>query len=303
MANRGMISGMRIFMTGATGFIGKALAARLASRGDQVVAWVRDADRAKRVLDGAELLPIDRDPVDALGDAVINLAGEPVLGRWTEAKKQSLWASRVALTERLVDAIGRANAKPKVLISASAVGYYGDRKDERLTESSPPGSDFLANLCVDWERAARRAENHGLRVALIRIGVVLGKGGALEKMLPAFKAGAGGKIGSGEQYMPWIHLEDLVSLFVKAIDDPSYSGPINGTAPNPVKNKEFTRVLTEVLHRPAIVSVPSFVLKLMFGEGSSIMTEGQRAVPERATELGFAHRFSDLREALRDVLR
>ena len=296
---------MRIFVTGATGFVGKVLLERLAGEGHDAIAWVRDPDRARRALGrGVELVPIDQDPAGALAtsEAVVNLAGEPVVGRWSKAKKSAMIESRVGLTRRLVDAIGRASPAPSALVSASAVGYYGDGGDTVLAESSPPGHDFLATLCRDWEAAALGAERHGLRVALIRIGVVLGHGGALDKMLPPFKAGVGGRIGSGEQYMPWIHVEDLVELFATALRDARYRGPINGTAPSPITNEELTRTLAELLHRPAIVPVPAFALKLIFGEGATMLMTGQRAVPERARELGFAYRFPELQGALRSLL-
>jgi uncharacterized protein len=282
-----MIEVMQVFITGSSGFIGTKLRERLTSRGDGIIAWRRNT------------------PFDdvAKADAVVNLAGEPIVGRWSEAKKRAIVASRVDLTKSLVDAIGRASTKPKVLVNASAVGFYGDSGEAILDETSPEGHDFLADVCRDWEQAALGAEAHGLRVVRIRTGVVLGRGGALEKMLPAFKMGAGGKIGSGEQYMSWIHLDDLVSMYVNAIDDDRWRGAFNGTAPAPVTNKELTKTLGEVLHRPSVMTVPSFALKVVFGEGGSVMTTGQRVVPKRAKELGFAHRYTDLREALTEILR
>jgi uncharacterized protein (TIGR01777 family) len=296
-----MIALMQVFLTGATGFIGKAVVERLRADGHDVIAWVRDVARARRALGDVELVPLDRDP-ERLGDAVINLAGEQLIGRWSDAKKRAIVDSRVGLTKRLVDVIGKAGAKPTVLVSASGVGYYGDAGDAVLTESSPGGSDFLATLCRDWENAAHAAEAHGVRVVTLRFGVVLGRGGALSKMLPAFKAGVGGRIASGEHYMSWIHLDDLVELVMTVLADDRYRGAVNATSPNPVTNKELTKTLAGVLHRPAVFPVPAFALKLVFGEGGSVMTTGQRVIPARAAEHGFRHRHPELAGALSSIL-
>lgn len=297
---------MKILMTGGTGFIGKALTMRLLADGHQVSVLTRDVDHARSVLgDDVTPVPIDQDmtPAVAEADAVINLAGEPVVGRWSEEKKARLRKSRVDTTRRLVEAMKTADRKPEVLVSGSAVGYYGDTSDALVTESSPAGQDLLAELCRDWEGAAMEAKELGVRVAIIRTGVVLGRGGgALEKMLPAFKAGAGGRIASGSQYMAWIHLHDLVELFVTAVEDERYRGPFNGTAPEPVTNRQFTDALGRVLHRPTLLPVPAFALKALLGEGATPLTASQRAIPTRAKELGFSFRFTDVEAALSEIL-
>lgn len=297
---------MKILMTGATGFIGKALTMRLLAEGHDVAALTRNVEHARSVLgDDVTPLQIDRDLTPPVGDAdaVINLAGEPVIGRWTEEKKARMRSSRIEITRRLVEAMRTSGEKPKVFVSGSAVGYYGDPKDALVTESSPGGHDFLAEICRDWEAAALQADDLGIRTIVIRTGVVLGLGGgALEKMLPAFKAGAGGRIGSGEQYMPWIHLHDLVELFVTAVKDDRYRGAFNGTAPAPVTNRDFTQALGHVLHRPTLIPIPALALKALFGEGAIALTSGQRAIPARAKELGFTFRFTDVEAALSDLI-
>ena len=235
---------MNVFVTGATGFVGRSLVLRLQRDGHRVIAWVRDPARARDQL-GAEvdLVPVGdgtvalQRAVDA-ADAIINLAGEPVMkGRWNQARKRSLVESRVGVTRAISDAIRHSSAPPRVLLSASAVGYYGDSGDRSVVEDTAPADDFLARLCVDWEAAALEAQSSRTRVAVVRIGLVLGSdGGALEKMLPVFRAGFGGRLGSGRQYMPWIHMADLVDMFVTALDDDRYRGPINGVGPAPVSN-------------------------------------------------------------------
>lgn len=299
---------MRILITGATGFIGRALALRLQRDGHQVVAWVRNPEKARGTL-GAEVEL--KGPAEGLEaavagvDAVINLGGEPIfVGRWTTARKVLLKESRTALTRGLVDAIGKAPRRPSVFISASAVGYYGDRQGERLTESAAPGNDFLAGICQAWEEEAKRAEAHGVRVATVRIGLVMGKeGGALSKMLPPFQLGLGGRLGSGRQYMPWIHLEDLVEIFVQALSDPRLSGPINGTAPKPVTNLEFTKALGRALSRPTIFPVPSPALHLALGEAAGALLGGQNAVPAKLESIGFRFQHPEIGPALADVVQ
>ncbi|HXR35141.1 MAG TPA: TIGR01777 family oxidoreductase, partial [Candidatus Binataceae bacterium] len=301
---------MRIFITGATGFIGRALTLRLLGGGHEVVAWVRSAARA------ASLLGSDVELVAASGgdqalsgevaraDAVINLAGEPVLGgRWSASRREALSRSRIGLTTSIADAIGRAGKRPAVLVSASAVGYYGDRGAEVVDENSPGGSDFLAGLCRDWEQAAQRAAQAGVRVFIPRIGVVLGlDGGALAQMLPPFQFGAGGPIGNGRQYMPWIHLFDLVELIATALEDPRYAGPAIAAAPYPVTSREFAHTLGRVAHRPSFLPVPAVALRVIFGDGASVLTSGQRVNPARLKELGFRWRFETLEAALGNIL-
>jgi uncharacterized protein (TIGR01777 family) len=297
-------------MTGATGFIGRRIVTRLRQDGHEIAAWVRSESRGRRIL-GAD---VDRVPTAAgpsvLGpalsrcDAVVNLAGEPLLpGRWTARRKRQLVTSRVDLTRGLVQALAGSTARPRVLVSTSASGYYGDGGEEILTEKNPPGADFLAQLCRSWEDAARRAEELGVRVVFLRIGIVLGReGGALAKMLLPFRAGLGGPFGSGRQYMPWIHADDLVAIAVAALTDERYRGPLNATAPAPVTSREFARALGRVLHRPAALPVPSFFLRAVLGEAGQVLLCSQRAVPRRLQELGFVFRFHNLDSALTDIV-
>ena len=274
---------MRVAVTGASGFIGSRLVAELRDRGAEVLALPR------------------RTPSDLSGvDAVINLAGEPLAQRWNANVKQRIRSSRVEGTKALAEAIARSDPQPRVLVSASAAGYYGDRGEEELDESSPPGDDFLASLCVDWEHAADSA---GVRVVKIRTGIVLDRGGgALKQMLPPFRAGLGGPIAGGRQYMPWISLEDIVGIYLTALSDDAWSGAVNGAAPTPVTNSEFTRALGRALRRPAVIPVPAFALKALYGEMASVITAGQRMVPRRALELGYEFRRAALDEALQAAL-
>jgi uncharacterized protein (TIGR01777 family) len=236
-------------------------------------------------------------------DAVIHLAGEPVAQRWNAKVKAAILESRETGTRNLVAGIAAAEPKPAVLVSSSAVGYYGGHGDERVPESSPAGDDFLADVCVRWEREADLAEGLGLRVVKIRTGVVLdATGGALKTMLPPFKAGVGGPVAGGGQYMPWIHVDDIVGLYLKALDDTSWSGAYNGAAPEPVTNKEFSKALGRALHRPSFSPVPAFAIKLLYGQMAEIVTQGQRAVPERVLAGGYAYRQADLQPALEDAL-
>jgi uncharacterized protein (TIGR01777 family) len=300
---------MRVIVTGGTGFIGSRLCGDLVARGHEVVLFTRDASRSRdeihprvRIVSWAPGAAWES-WVDGAG-AIVNLAGESIAQRWTEAAKRRIVTSRVDAASRLSAAIGKAAVKPSVLVNAAAVGYYGPHGDEILDEDSPPGNDFLATACVAWEEAAGKAEAQGVRVARIRTGVVLGEGGgALEKMLPPFKAFAGGPIGSGSQWMSWIHRDDLVSLFVFALQNPAAKGPINGTAPNPVTMKEFARALGRALHRPSLIPVPAAAARLLLGEMATVVLDGQRVVPRKAQTLGFTFRFPEVEAALRDVTR
>lgn len=272
---------MNVAVTGASGFIGRRLMEKLGT--------------------GARAVSL-RGNLDGIGgaDAVVHLAGEPVGQRWTKDVRERIRSSRVDGTRRLVDAM-RANP-PKVLVSASAVGYYGSRGDERLTESSPPAEGFLADVCQEWEHEARRAEEFGVRVVCLRNGLVLGNGGGLEKMLLPFKLGIGGKIGDGSQWMAWIHLEDAAGLIEFAISS-NIAGPVNAAAPNPVTNAEFTRELAAALHRPAIFPVPKFALHLLYGDMAQIAYASQRVIPEAAMRAGYQFRFPGFKGALLDILR
>jgi uncharacterized protein (TIGR01777 family) len=282
---------MRIAVTGATGLIGSRLATALKARGDEVTGIsLRAGPPSSGAFAGA--------------DAVVHLAGEPVAQRWTKDARERILSSRTEGTRALVEAIGAADPRPRALVSASAVGYYGSRGDERLDEDAAPGDDFLAGVCVAWEREANVAADHGVRVVTVRTGVVLDKsGGALEKMLPPFKLGIGGPVAGGRQYLPWIHIDDLVRIYVAAIDNDTWSGPVNASAPEPVTNAEFSKALGRALHRPAFAPVPAFAIRALYGDMAEIVTEGQRAMPRRALELGYAFAHPDLDEALTDALR
>jgi uncharacterized protein (TIGR01777 family) len=302
---------MRLTLTGATGPVGRRLVAALTRRGDEVTVLSRDARRARDAL-GVEAHDWDPmagpAPAAALAgrDAVVHLAGETVAQRWTAAARRRIRDSRETGTRHLVAGLGALEAadRPRALVSASAVGYYGHRGEERLDESTPPGDDFLARVCVAWEREARAAADLGLRVAHVRAGVVLDRsGGALAKMLPFFRLGLGGPVAGGRQYLPWIHVDDVVGLYVAAVGGDAWSGPLNGSAPEPVTNKEFSRALGRALHRPAFAPVPGAAVRLLYGQMAEIVVEGQRAVPARPLELGFAFRHRDLDEALADALR
>jgi uncharacterized protein (TIGR01777 family) len=298
---------MRVTMTGATGLIGKRLSKALTDRGDEVTVLSRDAAKARAAL-GVDVIawkdPLTEPaPADALDgrDAVVHLAGEPVAQRWSDSVKERIRASRVEGTRNLIAGMAAAASPPSVLISSSAVGYYGPHGDEELPEDTPPGNDFLSEVCVAWEAEAAKA---GGRVAHVRTGVVLDEdGGALDTMLPFFKLGIGGPVAGGKQYMPWIHVDDLVAIYVKALDDDRWSGAVNGCAPEPVTNKEFSKALGKVLKRPAFAPVPSFAIKLLFGQMAEIVTQGQRAVPKRTQELGYTFQYTDVEAALRSALK
>ena len=300
---------MNLVVAGGTGFIGSALCSRLIERGHSLtlltrstssdtvspnkawITWNPDAAGAwEQALDGT--------------DGVINLAGEPIAGkRWTEAQKKKIRSSRINTTRALVTAIGKAKEKPKFLLNASAIGYYGPHGDELLAEEQGPGNDFLSRVCSDWEEEAKRAEGHGLRVVRLRTGIVLGKGGgALSKMVPPFKLFIGGPLGSGRQWMSWIHLEDEIGLIQFLIEHPNARGAINSTAPNPVTMKEFCRTLGSVLHRPSWAPVPAFALRVMLGEMAEMLLTGQRVIPAEAQKLGYKFRYPTIPEALRSLL-
>lgn len=276
---------MNIAVTGASGFIGRALAARLAAAGHSV-----------------QPVKLRESVVVPPSDAVVHLAGEPVAQRWTAEAKRRILQSRAEGTRKLVESLSRLSPRPATLISASAIGVYGARGDKFLAEDSSPGSGFLADVCVVWERTAGIANALGIRVVILRLGVVLGHRGALARMLPAFKLGAGGRLGSGRQWMSWIHIDDLTALIEFALGARRFRGPVNATAPNPVTNAEFTRTLASTLHRPAFAVVPEFALKLMFGEMASVLLDSQRVLPKAALAAGFQFRYPDLGAALADLL-
>jgi uncharacterized protein len=303
---------MRVAVTGATGMIGRALVAALVSRGDDVVALSRDSRRARDILgDRVEPQvwgrPADEPPPEAAlagAGGVVHLLGEPVAQRWTAQSQDAIRRSRVDGTRSLVDGLLALapDRRPATLVSQSAVGYYGPRDDQPLQEDAPAGSDFLAGVVVDWEREALRAATE-LRVAVTRTGVVLSPdGGALAKMLPFFRLGIGGPVAGGRQYVPWVHLDDVVGAMLFCLDSAQASGPLNLSAPDPVTNAELSRTLGRVLKRPAVLPVPAFALTMLYGEMAQIVVTGQRALPARLQQLGYDFRYPDLEAALRDVL-
>jgi uncharacterized protein (TIGR01777 family) len=283
---------MRITILGASGFIGSRLAAHLRARGDDIVAAkLRDPGAAAAACAGSEV--------------VVNLAGAPVAGaKWTAAYKEEIRRSRVDVPRALIAELGRLpeEQRPKAYVSASAVGYYGTSLTASFTEDSLPGTDFLADVCVAWEREAFRARELGMRVAVVRTGIVLGaEGGALKPLLPIFKLGGGGPIGSGKQWYSWIHIDDQVGIYTRAIDD--LEGILNATAPAPVTNAAFTAALAAALHRPAFLPTPVFALRLLFGEGALMLTEGQRVLPARTESLGYVFTYPEIGAAMRDAVR
>jgi uncharacterized protein (TIGR01777 family) len=306
---------MRVFVTGGTGLIGSRLVRKLLGRGDQVVLLTRRYGTARQIVGSACEL-IEGDPTLAGDwmktildcDAIVNLAGENIFARrWNAAFKTALLDSRVTSTQHILEALAqkptRAGRLPSVLVNASAIGYYGPHGDEELTEDSPPGPDFLAHICVEWEKAARAAENFGVRCALVRIGIVLDReGGALTKMLTPFKLFVGGPVGNGRQWMSWVHHEDLTGLLLLALDNPGARGPLNGTAPTPVTNRAFAKALGAALHRPAFVPTPAFALRLGLGEVADVLTTGQRVLPRQALALGYQFKYADINNALRNLL-
>lgn len=293
---------MRVLVTGGTGFIGHALCARLAEGGHEAVVLSRSADAAvpgaARVVSGLEGL----DAGDF--DAAINLAGAPIAdARWTQARKRLLIDSRVDTTASLVNWMRRSGRPPGVLLSASAVGYYGEQGDRVVTEDTPPVRGFTHELCAAWEEEARKAESFGARVCLVRTGVVLDRdGGALAKMLPAFKLGLGGRLASGQHWFPWIHRHDMVSIYLWLLERPASTGAYNASAPNPVTNAEFTRALAAALGRPAIFPMPGVALQLLFGEMSEILLASDRMVPGRLLDEGFQFRYPQVGPALKAIL-
>lgn len=297
---------MNILLTGGTGLIGRALCRRWLADGHRLWVWSRSPQRVAQLC-GAEVKGVGSlQQLDAVAlDAVVNLAGAPIADRpWTKARKSLLWDSRVRLTEELVEWLGRREQKPALLISGSAVGWYGDGGEHRLTEADQPvTSDFASQLCNAWEERASEAAVLGIRVVLIRTGLVLARdGGFLQRLLPPFRLGLGGRLGNGRQWMPWIHIEDQIGLIDFLLRQPAASGPYNACAPTPVRNLEFTRSLSRRLHRPALLPVPAALLKPLLGELAGLLLGGQHAQPQRLQEEGYSFRFTDLDSALADLL-
>ncbi len=295
---------MRLVIAGGTGFIGSALCARLLELGHSltILSRTRSPGPILSNKDWITWQPGSLGPweeaIDGV-DGVINLAGEPIAMRWTQSQKERIRKSRVDTTRDLVTAIGKAKARPKFLLNSSAVGYYCPRGDEPITEDGGPGSDFLSRVCIEWEEEAKKAEAFGVRVIRLRTGVVMGRGGgALVKMVPPFKLFIGGPLGTGRQWMSWIQMEDEIGLMVHLMERPEVRGAINATAPGPVTMKEFCQTLGRVLRRPSWAPVPAFVLRVLMGEMSDMVLTGQRVLPGKAQESGYAFKYPNLLEAL-----
>ncbi len=304
---------MKVAVTGATGFVGHRLVERLQAEGHQVVVLSRNPERASKVFPKTAFSAVeivaytptaagDWQQAIAGCDGVVNLAGEPISERWTAAHKQAILESRQLGTQRIVEAIAQADPKPQVLVNASAIGYYGTSDTTTFDESSNPGHDFLAEVCRAWESEAQKVKALGIRLVILRIGIVLGMGGAIAKMLPPFKLFAGGPIGSGKQWFSWIHRDDLVSLILQALTQPTMVGTYNATAPTPVRMAEFCHTLGEVMHRPSWLPVPAFAIEALLGDGAIVVLEGQEVIPKRTLETGFQYQYPTLKQALEEVV-
>lgn len=305
---------MKVAVTGATGFVGERLVERLQEEGHQILVLVRSPDKA------AKLFPQQKFPnLEVVGyqpqssgdwqkalsgcDGVVNLAGEPLVGdRWTSTRKQEIINSRAVGTQKLIEGIAAAEHQPSVLVNASAIGYYGASETAIFDESSTSGDDFLAEVCQAWEKAAQATTDTGTRLVIFRIGIVLGMGGALAKMLPPFQMFAGGPIGTGNQWFSWIHRDDLVNLILDALTDSNKSGVYNATAPNPVRMNELCQVMGKVLNRPSWLPVPDFALELLLGEAAQLVLEGQNVTPQKTQAAGFQYKYDTIDAALKQIL-
>lgn len=305
---------MKIAVTGATGFVGSRLVARLVDEGHDVKVLTRNVAKARKVFAADKFKPVEYvayTPTDSGDwqteisgcDGVVNLAGEPISERWSAERKRRIIDSRQVGTQKLVEAIANAEQKPSVLVSSSAIGYYGTSETAEFFETSEPAeNDFLSKVCQAWEAAARKAKDAGVRVAIIRTGIVLGDGGAIAKMITPFKLYAGGPIGSGQQWFSWIHIDDLVNLYMKALLDPSMHGVYNGTAPEPVRMKDLAQTLGEVMDRPSWLPVPDFAIEALLGDGAIVVLKGQKVLPERTQASGFSFDYTEPKAALKDVV-
>lgn len=299
-----------LLVTGASGFVGSRLCGAAVEKGHRVIALSRTPETAAALLPHAERVEAWRPdselvPSSALSHikAVVHLAGETIGARWNPDKKQRIRESRVNSTNQLVESLSKVETKPEVLVCASAIGFYGDSGDEEFTEDSPQGNDFLAEVCQDWELAAQKAEALGIRVVRVRLGHVFGKdGGLLGKMLPPFYMGLGGRLGSGTQWMSWIHTDDVAGIILYAVENQNVNGALNATAPLPVRNIEFTKTLGGVIRRPTLFPVPTFALKLRYGEFTDFMLMSQRVLPEKTLSMGYEFRYADIESALRASL-
>ena len=306
---------MKIAITGATGLVGSRLVQKLNADNQQIIVLTRNLEKAQRIFPSLTFPNLEfvaytpkesgiwQESISGC-DAVINLAGEPIAERWTAQKKQEIRESRQLGTRKIVEAIAKAPVKPKVLISGSAIGYYGTSETTVFEETSPSGNDFLAEVCQDWEAEADKVKELGVRLVILRTGIVLANdGGALAKMLGPFQIFAGGPIGTGQQWFSWIHRDDLVNLIVQATTNEQMSGVYNATAPNPVKMKQFCQTLGEVMNRPSWLPVPEFALELLLGDGAIVVVEGQKVLPKKAQALGFQFQYSELKPALAEIIR
>lgn len=297
-------------MTGGTGFVGTTLAERLIQEKHQVTILTRVPSENRALAQGAKY--VEGDPTEkgvwqesvAEHEVIINLAGASIFRRWSETAKEIIRDSRIYTTQNLVEALAARKGKETLLLSTSAIGYYGFQEDEELIEESAAGDHFLASLAQEWEAEALKAEVHRVRVALLRFGIILGKnGGALGQMVPLFNLWLGSPLGSGEQWFSWIHEEDLASIYLHLIGEKDITGPINCTAPNPVRNMDLTRALGEVLRKPTFMpAVPGFMIKMVMGEFGSVLLEGQRVLPKRLLDMGFQFKFPKIRKALQNLL-
>ncbi|MCG9893630.1 MAG: TIGR01777 family oxidoreductase [Thermosynechococcaceae cyanobacterium MS004] len=301
---------MKVAVTGGTGFIGSRLVERLQAEGHQVLLLTRNPAQAQSKFPQAEVVEYSPKVSGAWQqsisgcDGVINLAGEPLATRWSDSIKQEVLESRTLGTQKIVEAIAQANSKPAVLVNASAVGYYGTSETTTFEETSAPGTDFLAQVCQGWEAAAEQVKASGARLAIIRIGIVLGAGGGvLARMMLPFQVFAGGPLGSGQQWVSWIHREDLITLILKALTDSSTAGVLNGTAPNPVRMSEFCQALGQVVNRPSWLPVPDFALELLLGEAAKLVLEGQRVLPQQTEATGFQFQYPTVKAALQQIIQ
>lgn len=306
---------MKIAITGATGFVGSRLVARLHQDGHNILVLTRNPASAQRVFPPEAFPHVEilaytptvsgawQDQIAGC-DAVVNLAGEPIAeGRWTPEQKQKILNSRQLGTQKIVEAIAKADAKPAVLINPSAIGYYGTSETATFDETSASGNDFLAQVCQTWEAEAQKVKDAGVRLVILRFGIVLGNGGALGKMITPFKLFAGGPIGSGRQWLSWIHIDDLVKLIITALTNPEMQGVYNGTSPRPVRMAEFSQSLGEVMQRPSWLPVPGFALEALLGDSAMIVLEGQEVIPQRTLATGFEYEYPNLRPALAQIVQ
>ncbi|MBW4613102.1 MAG: TIGR01777 family oxidoreductase [Desmonostoc vinosum HA7617-LM4] len=306
---------MKIAITGATGFVGSRLVQRLHEEGHQILVLTRNTSFAQKVFPSEAFrhLEIVAYTPTASGswqnalagcDGVVNLAGEPIAeARWTPERKQTILNSRKLGTQKIVEAIANANPKPSVLVNASAIGYYGTSETATFDETSSSGSDFLAQVCQAWEAEAKKVTEIGVRLVILRLGIVLGNGGALGKMITPFKLFAGGPIGSGKQWFSWIHLDDIVNLILQALTKPEWQGVYNATAPHPVRMTDLCNTLGQVLNRPSWLPVPAFALEALLGDGAIVVLEGQQAIPKRTVATNFEYRYPKLQSALTQILQ